>query len=520
MYIVTVDNGTSSTKTVLWTDEGVPVAEAEQAYSLQRPHPLWAEMDANVWWDAVCSTIRQVMSKSGVEPADVVGVGVDGIGWTLLPVDRECNPLAPAMIWLDRRAEEEAEWLRNLAQANDLVNLAANPLDSAYITPKILWLKEHRSDVFAAAHKFMTASGFIVARLTGEFTCDYTQAYGYHFFDLRHDCWDPAAAELIGVPLEKMPALKSCTEIAGTITAQAAAQTGLAAGTPVITGCLDAAAGALGAGVTRRGQTLDQGGQAGGMALSVEQVTVDPQLIFSHHVLPGQYLLQSGTVGGGSLAWFRDILGHNSNAGNPFELFSAQVAQTEPGAGGLLFIPYMAGERTPIWSSTARGVFFGLSYSTGRGDMLRAIMEGCAFAVYDNLKVAERLGATVVEWLGSGGATRSAEWCQIKADVTGKPFVVARRADSREGGHTLGLFAMAAYAVGIESDIGACVERLLPQRQVFYPHPERHALYEQLFEVYMSVSRKLMQDFDRLAAITGEQLPSMVELQSTKGTSH
>ncbi|MEP6774103.1 MAG: FGGY family carbohydrate kinase [Chloroflexota bacterium] len=512
MYIVTVDNGTSSTKTALWTAEGVPVAHAEQAYALHRPHPLWAEIDGNVWWDAVCSTIQQVMSESGVDPKQVAGVGVDGIGWTLLPVDGECNPLSPAMIWLDRRAEEEARWLRNLAQANDLVNLAANPLDSGYITPKILWLKKHRPDVFAAVHKFLTASGFIVARLTGEFTCDYTQAYGYHFFDLRHERWDPAAAQLLGVPLEKLPALKACTDIAGSITAQAAAQTGLVAGTPVITGCLDAAAGALGAGVTRPGQTLDQGGQAGGMALSVTQVTIDPRLIFSHHVLPGQYLLQSGTVGGGSLAWFRDLLWHSSDGGNPFELFSAEVARTEPGAGGLVFIPYMAGERTPIWSSTARGVFFGLSYSTTRGDMLRAIMEGCAFAVYDNLKVAEQMGATVVEWLGSGGATRSAEWCRIKADVTAKPFVVARRADGHEGGHTLGLFAMTARAIGFESDIGACVERLLPQRQVFYPRPEQHALYEQLFGVYMSVSRKLMPDFDRLASITREQTAAGTKL--------
>ena len=130
MYIVTVDNGTSSTKTVLWTAEGVPVADAEQAYSLRRPHPLWAEIDGNVWWDAVCSTIQQVISQSGVDPGQVAGVGVDGIGWTLLPVDGECNPLSPAMIWLDRRAEEEAEWLRNLARASDLVDLAANPLDS------------------------------------------------------------------------------------------------------------------------------------------------------------------------------------------------------------------------------------------------------------------------------------------------------------------------------------------------------------------------------------------------------
>jgi xylulokinase len=505
MYIVTVDNGTSSTKTALWRADGTVVAAAVQAYSLHRPHALWAEMDAEVWWDAVCGTVREVLERGGIDPREVACVGVDGIGWTLLPVDREYRPLAPAMIWLDRRAGEETAWMRALPEADRLVDLAANPIDSAYITPKLLWLKQHNPKAFDTAYKFLTASGFIVARLTGEATCDYTQAYGYHFFDIRRERWDEDAAELIGVPLEKMPPLKACTEIAGGVTAEAAAKTGLAEGTPVIVGCLDAAAGALGAGVTRLGHTQDQGGQAGGMALSIDRVVVEPQLIFSHHVLPRQYLLQSGTVGGGSLAWLRDLL-DGANTGNSFESMGTEAAETEPGAGGLIFIPYMAGERTPIWSSTARGVFFGLSYATTRAQMVRAVMEGCAYAVYDNLAVAEQMGVSVGEWLGSGGAARSPVWCQIKADVTGKPFVVARMADGREGGHTLGLFALAGTAVGLHDDAGECVERLLPQRQVFQPSPERHNLYGELFGVYMSVSRKLMEDFDRLASITDRQV--------------
>ncbi|NTU84424.1 MAG: carbohydrate kinase, partial [Chloroflexales bacterium] len=305
-----------------------------------------------------------------------------------------------------------------------------------------------------------------------------------------------------------LPPLRACGEIAGGLTAAAASQIGLAPGTPVLVGCLDAAAGALGAGVTRPGQTQDQGGQAGGMGMSVPEVVVEPRLIFSHHVLPGQYLLQSGTVGGGSLGWFRDVLGQaEADAAKllgrtPFELFSEQAATAAPGAGGLIFIPYMAGERTPLWSSTARGVFVGLSYATTRGEILRAIMEGCAFAVYDNLRLAEALGFTVSEWLGAGGATRSAVWCQIKADVTGRPFVVAQRADGGEGGHGLGLFALTAGSLGLCDDVGALVERLLPRRQVYEPSAARHALYEELFSVYYSVSRGLLADFERLSAIT------------------
>jgi xylulokinase len=224
-------------------------------------------------------------------------------------------------------------------------------------------------------------------------------------------------------------------------------------------------------------------------------------------VIPGQYLLQAGTVGGGSLSWFRDQLGHPEvNVAtllkqNPFELLSKQVEKSKPGANGLIFLPYMAGERTPLWSSIPRGVFLGLSYSTTRADILRAIMEGCAFAVYDNLQIAEEHGVQVNEFLGSGGATQSATWCQIKADIYGKPFIVAKRADGGEGGHSLGLFAMTAYGIGLSSDIGNCVSDLLPTRQVFEPSRENHALYQELFMVYCSASRKLMDDFAQLDTI-------------------
>jgi xylulokinase len=229
-------------------------------------------------------------------------------------------------------------------------------------------------------------------------------------------------------------------------------------------------------------------------------------------VIPGQYLLQAGTVGGGSLSWFRDQLGHQEVSAaslldqNPFELFSSQVENSRPGANGLIFLPYMAGERTPLWSSIPRGVFFGLSYLTTRADLLRAIMEGCAFAVYDNLQIAAEHGVSVDEFLGSGGATQSAVWCQIKADVYGKPFIVARRADGGEGGHSLGLFALAAHGVGLCQDIGACVSDLLPNRQVFEPSSARHALYQELFAVYRSLSRKLMDDFAHLDTITRNYL--------------
>src|SRR4051812_27942165 len=499
VYIVTVDQGTSSTKTALWDSRGVPIAEATAGYRLDRPDAVRAEIDPERWWDALCSTVTDVLAASGVPARDVAAVALDGIGWTLVPVDDAFRPLRPAMTWLDRRAEAEAAALRARAGASRLVDLVANPIDAAYITPKLAWLRAHEPAIHDATRWFLTASGFLTARLTGEATCDLTQAYGFHCFDIRGERWDDRSARELGIPLDRLPPIRGAGEIAGGVAPAAAAPTGLAPGTPVLVGGLDAAVSALGGGVTRPGLTQDQGGQAGGFGMSVSDVVVEPRLIFSHHVLRGQYLLQAGTVGGGGLDWFRQVLGRE---GATFESLSAEAATASPGSGGVVFLPYLAGERTPIWSTTARGVFLGLSYATTRADMLRSIMEGCAFAVLDNLRVAESTGVRVTEWLAAGGAARSALGNQIKADVTGRPLVVARRGDGGEGGHGLGLFALAAEAVGMGGAAGETVDRLLPTRTAFEPDPARHARYQEVFEVCLGLSRGLLRTCGRPAELS------------------
>ena len=345
MHIVTVDQGTSSTKTALWDSGGVPVAEATATYQLERPDAVRAEIDPERWWDALCGTVAEVLATSGVAARDVSAVIVDGIGWTLVPVDDAFRPLARAMTWLDRRAEVEAAALRAGPAADRLIDLVANPLDAAYITPKLAWLQAHEPAIFEATRWFLTASGFLTARLTGEATCDLTQAYGFHCFDIRRERWDEPAAAALGIPLDRLPPIREAREIAGSVGEAAAARTGLAPGTRVLVGGLDAAFGALGGGVTRPGRTQDQGGQAGGMGISVSEVVVEPRLIFSHHVLRGQYLLQAGTVGGGALGWFRR--GPRTPRTPPSSRSPRRPASAPAGSGGLVFLPYLAGERTP-----------------------------------------------------------------------------------------------------------------------------------------------------------------------------
>ncbi len=504
-YILSIDVGTSSTKTTLCNELGDIIVDSTIANPLNRPDPVIAEVDGEIWWQVVCQTTNNVINQSNINPADIAGIGIDGVGLALVPVDENIHPLAPVSIWLDRRANVETEWLRKLPQYEYLLNLVANPIDESYVTPKLLWLQTHLPQVFENTHKFLSSAGFIAARFTGEFTCDYSLAYGYHFFDIRNNCWDSKAAELLGIQLEKMPRLCSPSEVVGTVTEVAAKETGLHAGTPVIAGCLDAVVGALGSGVTQLGQANEQGGQAGGYGISLDHIIVEPSLVISHYVIPNQYLLAASTVGGGSLGWFRDQIDQvalsNISINKPFESYSKEVGQSRPGANGLIFLPYMAGERSPLWSNVARGTFLGLSYSTTRGDILRAIMEGCAFAVFHNLLIAREHNVTVKEFYGSGGATKSSEWCQIKADIYGLPFIVAKRKDGSEGGSTLGLFALTAQAIGMYGQIGDCVDSLLPNREIHEPSVKNHNMYEELFQTYLDISNKLQDDFIRLDTI-------------------
>lgn len=507
-YLLGIDIGTSSTKTGLWRSDGTLIAEATAPYPLHRPQPTHAQQDANDWWHAVCVTVGEVLHN--VNPAQVVGVGVDGLGWSPVPVDAKCNPLFPAMIWLDRRAESQAAQLRALPQADTLVHLVANPLDAAYITPKLVWLKQHHPDVFEKTHAFLPSSSFITAKLTGEFTCDYTQAYGFHCFDIRNERWDEDAAAALGIPLDKLPALHPSHAVVGKVTSAAAEATGLVAGTSVIAGALDAAAGAFGSGVARVGQTSDQGGTAFGLSLCVDRVIEDQRLIFSHHVVPGTYIFQGGTVGGGVFPWFKDTLGYAETSAarllnqSPYDLMTNQAAQSVPGAHGLVYLPYMAGERSPLWNSDARGVLYGLSFNTARADIIRAVMEGCIFAVRHNVAVMETHGVRVAEWIGIGGAANSDVWCQMKADISGRPFTVPRRANGQPGDNTLGLAVMVMHALGLCDDMADQIDAFLPQRRTYHPSADHRKIYDEVFAFYLSLSETMLPLFEQGARLADD----------------
>lgn len=306
--------------------------------------------------------------------------------------------------------------MRRAAGEEALFACSGNPVQPSYTLPKVLWLKKHEPELYRKTACVLQSNGYIVYRLTGERTQDTSQGYGWNCFDMKRGAWNRELAVDLGVDPRLLPEICECSQIVGRVTAASAAATGLFEGTPVVAGGLDAACSTLGVGVIEAGQTQEQGGQAGGMSICMDRYAADPALILSRHVVPERWLLQGGTTGGGgALKWLREQMCPELS----FDDLSRLAGQAAPGSEGVVFLPFMAGERSPLWNPDAKGVLFGLSFAASRAQIVRAVMEGVAFSLRHNLEVAEAAGSRINVLRATGGSSQSAVWMQMKADITG-----------------------------------------------------------------------------------------------------
>jgi xylulokinase len=506
-YILGIDIGTSACKVVAFDISGDVVASVLCPYDVHYPRSGWAEQYADDWWQAVCHALQCIWEQGKVHPADVVGVGVDGQSWSALPVSCDGRALRPTIIWFDRRAQQQAECMVQAVGLQRLIEVSGNPPDPAYITPKMLWLKENEPDIYNGTYKFLQSNGFIVYKLTGCFTQDKSQGYGFHFFNIAEGVYDEELCRQMGLDIDKVADIFECCDVVGSVTDEAARSTGLLAGTPVVAGGLDAAASTLGAGVISVGQTQEQGGQAGGMSIYVDKPVIEPRLILGYHVVPDAWLLQGGTVGGGgALRWFVDQFGYaevcraNKEGVSVYGIVDREASSIKPGSDGLIFLPYMSGERSPIWNPKARGVFFGLSYDKTRAHAARAVMEGCAYSLRHNIEVAQQAGAHVDELISVGGAAKSSLWTQIKADVTKKRIQVPYADDAT----ALGAAMLAGVGIGAYKDFREAVSKTVRIRASYEPNADNFYIYDKLYAVYREVYENLEQTYDKLYEVQQE----------------
>ena len=485
-YLLGIDIGTSSCKVAIFDRGGAVMASATAEYPVFYPHPGWAEQRPQDWWDGVCRALRQMWENAPVTPADIAAVGVDGQSWSAIALDAAGQVLCPTPIWMDTRSGAICERVsRQIGE--ELFDLCGNSLTPTYTTGKVLLMAEQTPELLEKTSYILQSNGYIVYCLTGAITQDVSQGYGWHCYDMRRGEWNGEMAERLGIPTRLLPPIVPCDRVVGEVTAAAAALTGLAVGTPVVAGGLDAACATLGAGVIEAGQTQEQGGQAGGMSICLDRVCADPRLILGAHVVPGRWLLQGGTVGGGGvMRWLERELGglERERAAvlgrSSLEQLNDLAAAVPAGCDGLVFLPYMAGERTPIWDSEAKGVYYGLDFAKTRGHLIRAGMEGVAYSLRHNLEVARQAGATVECLYATGGAANSLLWTQIKADVTGKTIVVP----ASDTATTWGAAMLGGVGVGLFESYTQAVAGSVRHIRTHEPNPENASVYAEGYEIY------------------------------------
>lgn len=483
-----IDIGTSACKVAVFDEDGHLLAQASKSYKVYYPEQGWAEQDPDEWWKAVCDILKDVADSKMVSLDSIAGIGVDGHGWAVVPVDRNGDRLARAPIWFDTRARDICAEVTAQIPEDEIFKIAGNTFSPSYCTPKMLWFKKERPDVYRKTWKFLQSNGYIVYRLTGVPSQDLSQSYGFHFFDMTRSTWNEGLASKLGLDLDHLGALCACDHVVGYVTKAAALQTGLKAGIPVVAGGLDAASGTLGVGVYKAGQAQEQGGTAGGMSICTDAPVAHKKLILGNHVVPGQWLLQGGTVGGGgALKWLRSILAPESS----FDALTALAEHIAPGSEGVCFLPYLAGERSPLWDPDAKGVFYGLTFNKTRGHFVRSVLEGVACSLEHNLQTAYETGITVKELNAQGGAANSPLWTQIKCDITGKPINIP---DSDVAG-ALGACILAGVGTGVYSGYDEAVERTVRFKRRHEPDPENMQKYEKTKELYLRLYRELESTF-------------------------
>jgi xylulokinase len=517
-YLVGIDFGTGGAKACLIDDQGRVLAYAFEEYPLIHEHPGWSEHDAQLYWTVACRLIRQVIAEAKANPAEIRGVAASSALPSLVIVDDADEPIHRAYNLMDRRATDIVQWLKDEVGEERVFQISGYRLEDHPAFVNLLWEKRHRPESFARIHRALTIDGFITLKLTGRAALHYSAAAFYGVaYDLRRRCFDTGLLDEVGIDPAILPELFRCEDVVGTVTDKAATETGLRAGTPVAAGQVDCNASWVGAGATDVGDFQSNLGSVGNFGIvhrsidfnysSVGRLMINfPYTVDSEHT----YVTVPTTMTGGQcIRYLRDtfsqaeveaerILGVSA-----YDLLNLEATDVPPGSDGLIILPFLMGERTPIWDVNARGVVFGLSLQHTKGHVVRAMMEGVAYAMFDSFRLIRDAGLKVnyPMVLNEGGAV-SPMWRQIIADVFNVPIVLAKR----RAGAPYGDAILAGVATGVFDSFAVAkswAEVVAPMD----PSSARHARYMEYFELYKRIYDHVKTDFGLLATI--RDLPSL-----------
>lgn len=505
-FLLGIDIGTSGTKTVLFDETGKTIASDTQEYPLYQPKNGWAEQDPEDWKRATFVSIRNVLNKSGVNPEDVKGVGLSGQMHGAVLLDKDNNVLRKAIIWCDQRSAAECKEITAKVGAKRLIEITANPALTGFTASKVMWVKNNEPEIFEKIRKILLPKDYIRFCLTGEYATEVSDASGMQFLDVPNRCWSDEVLSKLGLNKDMLGKVYESQEVTGTITRIVAEITGLKEGTPVVGGAGDQAAAAVGNGIVKEGVISSTIGTSGVVFAYTDKVSIDPlgRVHTFCHAVPNTWHIMGVTQGAGlSLQWFRnnfcqpEMASANLIDTDVYQLLDKAADLSGVGANGLVYLPYLMGERTPHLDPDCRGVFFGLSAKHTKRDMLRAIMEGVAFSLRDCLEIIKSMGVDVQEVRASGGGGKSPLWRRIQADVFGTPIYTI---SSSEGG-ALGVALLAGVGAGVYKSVAEACDATIKVVTKQDLNSENHKVYDGYYKLYNNLYNSLKNDFKVLAGL-------------------
>jgi xylulokinase len=498
-----VDIGTSGTKTLAVRRDGTILAEASAEYPLYHPQPLWSEQDPDDWWKATVKTIRAVIKKAKLKPADVRGIGLAGQMHGSVFLDKENNVVRRALLWNDQRTAAECDEIERRAGGRArLIKMVANPALTGFTAPKILWLRNNEPRNFDRTAKVLLPKDDVRRRLTGEFATDVSDASGMLLLDVAKRNWSTKLLSKLELDRDLLATCYESEEVTGTLTREAAKLLGLTTNCLVVGGAGDCAANGIGTGVVKSGVLSTSIGTSGVMFVHSDRMEIDPlgRLHTFCHAVRGKWHMMGVTLtAGGALQWFAEQLCREigTSKKSVYDILNAEASQIGAGSEGLFFLPYLAGERTPHADPDARGSFVGLTLKHTRGHMARAIMEGVTYAMRDSLAIIQEMGVPVRQVRASGGGSKSALWRQMQANVFGKKVVTI----NAEQGPAFGVALLAAVGDGAFKNIQqACSATISEVSQTPADRAVRK-VYDRGFPVYQQLYQSLKADFKTISSL-------------------
>jgi xylulokinase len=502
-YLIGLDVGTSSAKTVLIDERGRVVFTTAPAYDFRTPKPLWAESDPADWWAATVAALRELFARSGVKPGEIAGVGLTGQMHGLVLLDAQGDVLRPCIMWNDQRTARQCAALTQKVGRARVLRLTGNPVLPGFTAPKIAWVAEHEPQVFRRIAKILLPKDYLRYKLSGEFFTDVSDASGTSLLDVAKRRWSDEMLRACNVPRAWLAEVTESPVASTKVSAAAAKATGLRAGTPIIAGAGDQAAGAVGCGIVKPGVVSCTLGTSGVIFAHADKYSPEPQgrLHAFCHAVPGKWHLMGVQLSSaGSFQWFKNNLGGEEiareKAGGPnaYESLTAAAATAPAGSEGLIFLPYLTGERTPHPDPNARGVFFGLTLRHGKPHLARAVLEGVTYGLRDALELMRGLGLKPKEVVASGGGARGAFWRQMLADNFGTPIVTVSAAE----GSAYGAALLAGVGAGVWPTVEAACAAVVAETSRVKPG-RAAAVYRDYYSHFRALYPILKDEFAALA---------------------